>query len=131
MHTSSLSRLVHAKTGMVGVACPDRPKVSTREDNVRSASLQQLDAAEKADSLRSKQESIKSSADSVSSISESIFVPHPLGHAAEAAAVSDSNDAFTPLIRIPRQKTKASRSKEIGNFHICACTAVVRMRLAY
>ena len=125
---------------LIGATCPDRPGVSTHEDNVRSASARQLDAAEKMDSLRCNQESMKSSADSVSSISESAFVPRALDHAAEAAAVPGSNDAFTarsvaslspPLIRAPRQKTNALRPKEIGNFYICACTVFVRMWLAY
>ena len=119
---------------MVRVACPDRPEVSTHEDNVRSASLQQLDTAEKMDSLRSNQESMQSSADLVSSISESIFTPRRLDDPAEAAAVPDSNDAFTaspPLIRIPKQTTNALRPEEIGDFHICACTVFVRMWLAY
>ena len=92
---------MHAKTGMVGVACPDRPKVSTHEDNVRSASLQQLDAAEKADSLRSNQDSMKPSDASFPAKSEPVF-------SSKAAAVSATNITLTSAAGRPK-RTQQSR----------------------
>ena len=108
---------------MVGVACLDRPKVSKREDILRSASLRQLDA-EKMDSLRSNRQSMKSSADSVSSISESVFTPRSLGDPAEAAAVPSRNGAFTTrpvaslspkLMHKRRELANMSWRGDIGN----------------
>ena len=124
---------------LFGVACPDRPDISTHEDMLRPASLKQLDA-EKMDSLRSNQESMKSSGVSVSAISESAFAPRPLDES-EATAVSDKDDTFTAsliaslspkLIHKPRQTTNALRPEEIGNCHMrLHHSCFGRMSLAY